>query len=455
MRRPSFTLGPAAIVAMLLSNENDATNHFGNRLLPDQHVPIHGALYRAQAEAFAARYRLPKNKVWRSWEHGPSKLFLNDLEHRFNTDTIQHLRSLGVKVPIVTTSTWGDNPLSSLPALTAGNLIDAHSYGGVGELEKNPAYAPNLVHWLAAARVAGRPFSVTEWNVSPFPVPDRHTTPLYLAASARLQGWNALMQYAYAKDPINHQGKPSNWQAYNDPGLIATLPAAALLYRRGHVQEASTIYAFAPGKEQLFNQSISPGNAIALRTAAEKSKLLIVLPEAKELPWLKKTEIPAGAEVITDPNHSLVPIDAAGSVSDTGELRRNWELGIFTINTPRTQAAMGWIGGKKISLADVDFAVKTRNATVAVQSMDQDLISNSRAILISLAARSVPKSENELPFYSEPVEGHLVIRAPKGLKLYKEDRFAKKRQEIPAPYRNGRYRINLDRSLATYWLVLK
>lgn len=443
-----------AIAAMLITNENDVTHHFGNALLPDKNVLKHNALYMAQAETFAAKHDLPKDKVWRSWEHGPSKLFLNALEHRFNVEMIGHLRGQGVKVPIVTTSTWG-NPLSSLPALTTGDIIDAHSYGGSGELEKNPVYAPNLVHWIAAAQVAGKPLSVTEWNVEPFPVPDRHTIPLYVAASASLQGWDALMQYAYAQVPLNAPGHPSNWHAFNDPALIATLPAAALLFRRGDVQEASTIYAFAPSKEQLFNQSISPQNAIALRTAAEKGKLVIALPQTRELPWLEESAIPAGATVITDSKQSLVSSDAAEVVSDTGELRRNWERGIFAIDTPRTQAAMGWIGGKKIGLADVDIAVSTRNATIAVQSLDENPISNSGAIMISLGARSVPKSARQLPFYSEPVEGQLTIRAPRGLKLYKKNRSAEEKREIPASYKDGRYFINLDRSLATYWLVLK
>ena len=444
-----------AIIAMLITNENDVTHHFGNALLPDKNVPKHNAVYMAQAEAFAAKHGLPKDKVWRSWEHGSSKLFLNDLEHRFNTEMIQHLRALGVKMPIVTTSTWGLNPLSSLPALTAGHIIDVHSYGGIGELEKNPFYAPNLVHWIAAARIADRPLSVTEWNVSPFPAPDRHTIPLYIASSASLQGWDALMQYAYSVEPIANRGTPSNWHAYNDPGLVATLPAAALLYRRGHVREATTTYAFAPSKEQLFNQSISPQNAIALRTGAETGKLVIALPQTRELPWLEKSAIPAGAKIITDPKQSLINSDAAEAVSDTGELRRNWEQGTYTINTPRTQAAMGWIGGKKITLADVEIATITRNATVAVQSLDENPISKSGAILISLGARSVPKSANQSPFYSEPVEGQLIIRAPKGLKLYAKSRSVEERREIPAPYKNGRYLINLDRNLGTYWLVLK
>lgn len=442
------------IVAMLITNENDLTYHYGNALLPDKNVPKHNGLYMSRADDFAAATGLPKDKVWRAWEHGPSKLFLNDLEWRFNVEMIAHLRTLGVKVPIVTTSTWG-NPLSSLPALTAGDIIDAHSYGRAGELERNPIHTSNMMHWLAAAQVAGKPLTVTEWNVEAFPAPDRHVIPLYLAASASLQGWDAMMQYAYSQVSLDTPAYPSNWHAFNDPALMATMPAAALLYRRGDVREATSIYVFAPSKKQLFSRSISPDNAIALRTAAEKGKLVIALPQTLELPWLKTSAIPAGARILADPNKSLINIDAQEAVSDTGELRRNWTQGVYTIDTLRTQAAMGWIGGRKISLSDIDIAAVTRNAAVAVQSLDGNPINKSAAILISLGARSIPRSPNQLPFHSEPVEGVLSVRAPKGLKLYIKKKFAEQGQITPALYSNGRYRINLGRGLGTHWMMLK
>ena len=103
----------------------------------------------------------------------------------------------------------------------------------------------------------------------------------------------------------------------------------------------------------------------------------------------------------------------------------------------------------------MDIAATTRNATVAVQSLDGDPISKSGAVLISLGARSVPRSANQLPFYSEPVEGELTVRARKGLKLYARNRSSELGQEIPAPYEDGRYRINLKSSLRTYWLELR
>jgi len=457
-----------AIAAMLINNENDITSHFGNWLLPNKNVPKHAAWYMAAAASFAAKHGLPKDKTWRSWEPGPSKLFLNDLEQRFNSDMIANLRSEGVKVPIVTTSTWGTNPLSSLPALTVGDMIDVHAYGGTGELEKSPLTGPTLVDWLAAARVAGKPLTITEWNVERFPVPDRGTVPLYIAASAALQGWNALMQYAYAQVPLNTEGRPSNWHAFNDPALLATMPAAALLYRRGDVREWGRTIAFAPSTEQLFDQSISPSNSAALRTAVEKGRLIIALPQTKELPWLKKSPVPSGATVVTDPNLPLLPNNATEATSDSGEVRRNWDSGTLTINTALSQAAMGWIGGRKVSLADVDISALTRNATVAVQSLTDNPIRNSTKILISLGARSVPMVGDHMPFHSEPVRGQISVRAPAGLKLYAQVRSAEvspykyskggmapQEREVPVSFKDGRYLINLERDWGTYWLLLK
>ncbi|MEI6299852.1 MAG: glycosyl hydrolase family 5 [Betaproteobacteria bacterium] len=444
-----------AIAAMLITNENDLTHHYGHSLLANKGVLMHNALYMIQVEAFAKAHGLNKDRTARSWEPGPSKLFLNDLERRFNIEMIASLRAAGVKVPIVTTSTWGASPISSLPALTSGSMIDVHAYGRVGELEANPVHAPNMVHWLAASQVVGKPLSVTEWNVEPFPTADRHTVPLYVAAAASHQGWSALMQYAFSQAPLISAGNPSNWHAYNDPALMATLPAAALAYRRGDVRAATTTYVLAPSREQLYDQAISPANSVAIRTAVEKGRLLVAMPQTKELPWLEKSAIPAGATVISNPAESLLKGDAVEALSDTGELRRNWERGTYLINTPRTQSAMGWIGGQKIDLGDVEIRASTRNATIAVQSLDGRPIAKAGAILISLGARSQPKTENQLPFHSEPVEGKISIRAVSGLKLYNRAGPADKGRVIPAPYSDGRYRITLDRSIGSYWLVLK
>lgn len=442
------------IIAMLITNENDVTYHFGNDLLPGKNVPHEDAIYMAEAAAFAEKNGLPRNQTWQSWLPGPSKLFLNDLEHKFNVRMIGQLRELGVKSPIVTTDTWGRNPLSSLPALTDGDIIDVHSYGGVGSLETNPLYAANLIDWIAAAQIVDRPLSVTEWNVVPFTVPDRDVVPLYVAGMADLQGWDAMMQFAYSRESLDGPGGVGDWEAYNDPALLATMPAAALLYRRQDAQEGRTSYVFAPTSQQLFDQLISPDNSVALRTAAEKGRLMIAMPSARELPWLKLSRIPANAKVMADPQQALIASDADEAVSDTGQLTRNWKEGTYTIDTPRTQAAMGWIGGKKITLGDVEFDITTRNATVAVQSLDDNSIGTAKSLMISLGARSIPDS-GHTAYRSEPVVGHLTIRAREGLKCFKREGDVLRETKIPASYADGRYRIELESNLGTYWLVMK
>jgi hypothetical protein len=445
-----------AIAAILITNENDLTHHFGNALLPDKGVPKHAAIYMREARDFGHAHGLAEEQVWRAWEEGPSKIFLNDLEQRFDVDMIAHLRALGVRVPIVPTSSWGEDPLSSLPALTLGDLIDVHTYGGEGELEKNPQLGATLVDWMAAAHVAGKPVSVSEWGVDSHgsAAADRADMPLYVASSAALQGLSAVMFFAYSQEAFSDSwSSPSIFHAYNDPALMASLPAAALLFRQGHVREAATTYVFTPGRD-LFTRSISPATSVALRTAAERGRLLIAMPQVPELPWLRKSPVPSGATLISDPLQSLLPVGAAEAVSDNHELRRNWDQGTFTIDTPRTQAAMGWIGGKSIALPDVDIAVSTRNAVVAVQSLDGDPISQSRSIMISIGARSVIAPGNSLPYYSEPVEGRLLINARAGLGLRAWSAKAGKMRKVSAPYQNGRYAVALDRSLGSSWLML-
>ncbi|MHC8320952.1 glycoside hydrolase 5 family protein [Pseudomonas sp. GB2N2] len=443
------------IAAVLITNENDVTNHFGNALLPDKGVPKHSKLYMAEAEAFAKQHNLSANQTWRSWEHGPSKLFLNDLERRFDVDMIEHLRGLGVKVPIATTSTWGLDGLSSLPALTSGDVIDVHSYGGGGQLEKNPLTTAGIVDWIAAGQVTGKPLTVTEWNNEPFPTPDRHSLPLYVAAAASHQGWDALMQYAYSQEPLSGAWVTAgNWHSYNDPALLATLPAAALLYRRADVREATTTYVFAPTPATLFNQSITPANSALLRTAMGKGKLQIAMPQTPQLPWLQTGAIASDAQVFHDPDQSLLDANASEATTDTGELKRNWKQGIYTINTPRTQAATGWIGGETISLGNVQVQVTTPNASVVVQSLNDKPIGQSPDLMISLGTRAIPQDDEKIPFNVEPIAGTLTVQAPPGLTLFTQGTLAQLKK-LPATYLDGRYVIKFDDLQASNWLFLR
>ncbi len=442
-----------AIIGMLITNENDLANHYGNALLPNKKVPEHNKIYMSLARKFAAEKGLDARKTWRSWEPGPSKLFLNDLEHQFNQKMISHLRKLGVKVPLATTNTWGGMPLSGLPSLSDGDVITVNSYGGADTLSSNPRYQANLAHWIAAAGITGKPVVTTEWNLSPFPAFDRSTAPTYLASLASLQGWNAMMQYAYAVAPLKGPGRPSNWHSYNDPALLAMLPVAALLYRQGHVQAAKRSYSLSLSPDVLMGKTISPRTSTAIRTLAEQSRLRITLPIIPELPWLKPAPAPKNAIIVRDPNRDFIPEGQDFVCSDTQEICRNWVQGVATINTAKSQIASGWIGGRSIELDNLSLQIKTANASIAVQSLDGVPISQSTRILISMAAQSVPEKPRKLPFLSEPLEGILQIRAREGLRLYALNAVGYKKA-VKFKKTNGKYIITLNEKIKTYWLML-
>jgi hypothetical protein len=324
---------------------------------------------------------------------------------------------------LITTNFWGYSSLFSLPALADGDIIDVHSYGGAEAMSTVPRYEANFVSWIGTAQVQGKPLSITEWNVQ-YPNVDRFTGPLYVASIASLQGWDMPMIYNYSQAPIKAAGK-NPWEGridaystYIDPALTGVMPAAAMAFRQGHVSPARTNYCLMLTPDQLFNQELNPGTSVALRTLVEQSRLTIGFPSVKELEWIKPTEIPSNVTIVTDPNHDFIPAGQSFVRSDTGELIRNWKHGIQTIDTPKTQAVSGWIGGKTLRLRDATFQIDTRKAIVALTSLDDQPLSSSRYILITAMARVVASPDNRLPFLSEPVVGTVILRTrSSGLEL--------------------------------------
>lgn len=433
----------AAIAVVLITNENDLTEHYGNALLPNQRVPRHNARYMALARDFARVHALDQERVWRSWEPGESKVFLNDLERGFNRRMMDHLRSIGVKVPIVTTNWWGGQA-SSLPALSSGDMIDVHAYEEAGAIERDPRKAGGALHKIAMAQVAGMPLSVSEWNVSAFPSAERMEQPLLMADMADRQGWDAILHYAYAQTPLQFAAKPSNWHALNDPSRLAMLPAAALVYRQQHVRQSRMTYAWTPSSAELFGSPRANTEA-ALRIAAERGRLVTVLPKVAALPWLKAAPPPAGAVQLA--TAMVLPAEAA-LVSDTRESRRDWDAGTFSIDTPRTQAAAGRIGGGLIALSDVNMRFDNSRASVAVQALDDNSIAASGSILVSVATASVPSPQSQLPFLAEPASGVVEIRARPGLE-------SPQRRGVKINYLNGRYVVHFEGKEAVHWISLR
>jgi hypothetical protein len=423
-------------------------------------------------QAFARATGLPGDRLWRTWEPGPSKYLLSDLEHRFYRMMIDDLRADGVRAPIAPSSFWSPNALVMLPSLTEGDVIDVHSYGESEALGVNPRYSPNFLSVIAAGQVHDKPLSITEWNV-PYPRLDRFTAPLYLASIASLQGWDAAMLYNYSQTPLQRPAGPGpwadEWSTFCDPAISGIMPAAALAFRRGHISPARATYCLKLTPEQLLGTYLAPEKMATVRTLAEQSRLTIGIPAVKELPWLKPSEPSADVTVVTDPNHDFIPPAQSSVRSDTGELTRSWREGIQTIDTPRTQAVSGWIGGKALELKDATFQFATKKAVVALTSIDDQPLSSSRFILVTTIAqaRAAPpiqpgrRSPNApptiyVPFLSEPVVGKITLRtSTSGLELLSLGPTSKVVSRMTPGSEQGSLTISLPAGRGTHWYVLK
>ena len=444
-----------AIIAALITNENDATSHGCYSILPDHNNPYHGGIWTRGYQAFAARHKLPADQVFQTWVAGPSKLYLADVEHAFNLAMIADLRQAGFRAPIVTTSLWGGNPLFSLPSLCDGDLIDIHSYGQGDELSKNAHTQGNFLGWIAMGQVFGKPLSISEWNVE-YPNVDRFVGPLFVASVGSLQGWDAPMIYNYSQMEFSADPAPDKWSTFHDPALTALVPAAALLFRRGHVSEARKTYCLRPEPSALFGRSLNPDTSATIRSLAEQSKLTIGFPKIPELPWIEPTTPPSDVEVISDPDHDFIPAGQTFVRSDTGELTRDWAQGIQTIDTPRTQAVSGWIGGRSLSTRDARFDVLTKKAVVALTSVDDRPLSESRFILVTAVARAVPSPGDRPPYRSEPVRCRVTLRTGvAALELLAMGRDGRVAGTTALERRGDAITFDLPARGGTHWFVLK
>jgi hypothetical protein len=365
---------------------------------------------------------------------------------------ISDIRAIGSKAIISTTNSFGLMTVAGLPSLTDGGVVAVNTYAGSGMLESDPRYAPNLTSWAAAAGMSGRPLAITEWNMGQHPSHERAALPAYFAAIASLQGWNALMEYGYSQSALGNPGRLANWELAYDPSLLAMMPVGALIFRQQHVKSGKSLSYLRPKPSDFIDTALSPVTSRAIRTLTETQRWRLALPLLKELDWFKPLARSEG-NAITD---MAADFSGGGATicAETGDFCRNWQRGIFTVDTPMTQLASGWIGGVGITLTSAQVSLKTPYAALAVQSLDSKPIVESRSILVSMAAQSFPAQGTFTTIRSEPIVGTLSFKAPPGLAAYTQ--FGDGRQkQIQVPYENGRYQLLLDSSLGTYWILFR
>lgn len=380
---------------------------------------------------------VPDGEVDFNRKEGVIAEFLTDVMREYFEEMYAFLRSIGVKIPITGTN-WSRNT-SVLMAMENMDFTDSHAYWNHprrdGSVKNTPLVnAPRTIcMWLAFNRVHGKPFFVSEWD-EPYPNEWRAELPLHMAYIGALQGWGGLTVYTYRHDIVVPDDRLSGaFETYNDPARFGLFPHAALLFRRGDASPAKeSIGIKLPQRDRLLRKPIAPWHVKPLR-AVEQHRLFMLLPDAP-VKGLTRT---------VNYSQELVPENAVQIASDTSEYHRSWHERIGAIDTPRTQAVFGFIGGRKIALSAVTFEIETDFATVAVSSLTDAPIHESERLLMTAVGRAENTGtiynlmhtrlldSGRAPILIQPIRGVVTIRTRhRNLHCYALDRYGRRVGEV-------------------------
>ncbi|HJN17979.1 MAG TPA: carbohydrate binding domain-containing protein [Armatimonadota bacterium] len=272
--------------------------------------------------------------------------FLLAVETEYWTGMVDYLKGdLGVKQPITGTQ-MGYTPPQTHAAM---DYYDVHAYWHHPSFPGKPWDANNwfvanrpmtdseggTLPRLAARRVAGKPYTVSEYN---HPAPNAYGSEamLLLSAFAGLQDWDGIYQFTYnSGDWWEADRLDSYFNIKAHAAQLVTLPAAAALFRRGDIQPARQATLVRTTPEEIIDMGTRDPAAGAYATAHG-------VESATSLSHRVAIAVGDDAEVAGP----TTPLGNAqdGWRADTGELLWSYserDSGVVTIDTSNVVARIG------------------------------------------------------------------------------------------------------------------
>ena len=385
------------------------------------------------------------------------RIFMAELQSEYFREIRDHVRSLGCVAPITGSNHWTTDPLDFYSNAESTDFIDRHAYWahpavdngwGIEQILFNPnsslkSGTGGLLEQITARRVAGKPFTLTEWNVAS-PNEFRADAQLYIPAYASMHGWN-LFQFLFNMNRALSEPKRigSAFDLERDVLQLSMWPATAVMFHRHDVRRC----------EPFFRENLTFAEAANPRGKRIDAKKVV------------RTGLCTGAGIAfssgsaTDDAQIQVPSEEQKVfASGTGELF--WEKrGLFRIDTPRTQAFAGFVPNETVKCRDVDFKTSNDFAVVIMTSRDNQPLKSSGRILMTATARcwntgmKYARLRNRIsaqgvaPQIFQPVKGSVMLRTGKNLEVYALDFSGRRTAPVKCLYQNGVLTIPIGASI--------
>jgi len=339
------------------------------------------AVPRLRKEQFA---KAPKEQFQREAE------FYMEIERNYFAGMQDFLKN-DVKVhSLIAGTSDHSHSNSGYPLLASTSLldvVDGHTYWQHPNYKVDPATGKTLsfeirntpmvndplhstVVELSRSAVAGKPYIVSEVN-HPFPAEYAAEGIPILAAYAAFQDWDGIFWYTF------EHSTPDKWAPSQvghfdhqaDPVKMAQIAAGAMLFVRGDVQAAKSTLLRSFTREQVYESIRMPYTERPYFTPG--FTLGSALRHATRI------------ESLDGSNSVGKDADSPELVSDTKELTwKSAAKGIVAIDTPRSQALIGFIGESNTATANLSAKLENAHCAITLSATDGSPIARSSKLLL-------------------------------------------------------------------------
>ncbi len=345
--------------------------------------------------------------------------FVTDLELDFYGEMSDYLKEeVGIKCPCTGTAHGGAGAITANIYANAKvtDYISRNSYYG-----DNASTLFNAAHLesMAAARVYGKPFIVTEWCAFE-PTPYIAESTLLMSTYAQLQEWDMIQFQMWHENtlPGNQAAINSTFVEYQHPIRTALAPATGQNFLRQAVSPLTTEYYYPTD----YTDATDPTN-----TGFTMNQDTIIYAKSG---WMYD-EMSLNPAASSDAVLAEIQAKKAGAnaANITEQVYWNTSKADFRVETEYTQGVAGFRNGAT-ALEYVTFDMDNRYYTAILNSMTHDRIDTSDRMLLSVASyahntdREVSGDYSEIvsngkgPVLVEPVTGTVTLKLDREVEVY-------------------------------------
>ncbi len=443
--------GKVRIASLQIHAGADGAGLLAGESLAEKNVPIPVSALRAQHDDWIA--------------------FLSDTERRYAVEMRDYIKhNLQCKANVICSQvSWGG--LTGIRRDASMDFADNHAYWQHPSFPHKPWDAEDwfientpmvtalaqgkggTLAGLAGFRVAGKPYTVSEYN-HPAPNDYRAETLPELATFAAIQDWDAIYLFDYGNYGSGVENDRINgyFGISSDPAKTAFLPAAAMIFRDSELPAAVPVELLVPNAKLLqASGTLWPSMPVAsLFTQA------------------------LGIETTTNPTvHEAVVLRKESRMARLpSEARVEMRSGkaLYTCNSPSTLSIVGFVGGEQVALPGSVITFPNFGngfASVTLTTLDGAPIESSRRILFTLVGKvenqgmiwnaqrtSVGTNWGHGPTLAEGIPAVVALSVTRVVNVWALDGTGKRMSSVPAKNENGRLTFTVGPQYRTVWYEL-